>query len=137
MVTVLCVVAGLAQGVFSGSAVAAFLMALNLIPQLSGILYQRVVQPAGWALIVGVVCGTVGSMFPLSMGLPAWTAMIPGLFFGIFVGALAVAITEVLDAFPKLLARGGTAQLVVVFIIVMAIGKSLFSLIYWFFPLLH
>lgn len=137
MAKVLCAIAGLSQGVFSGTAAAAFIMALNLIPQFAGILYEKAVQPAGWALFAGIVLGAVGSLFPFSLGLPPWTALVPGLFFGIFVGALAVAITEVLDAFPKLLARGGASFSIVVFIVVMAVAKGMFSLIYWFVPLLH
>lgn len=148
-------VVGLAGGLGVSGGVFTSLIAVGLIPRFAGkthtakhiFLYEEM-----------VVCGTIlggliSVFFPfldvvgLAERIPLLETVYPylrtlvlvifGLFAGIFVGCLALAIAEMLDSIPIFSRRMKFRHGVGVVILCMAIGKTVGSLIYFwkeFFP---
>lgn len=142
-------VIGLASGFGVSSGVFTTLIAVGLIPRFAGkthtakhiFLYEEM-----------VVCGTlfgglvsvfypflqvhkwVDSVAPLRILYPYISLVfliIYGLFAGIFVGCLALAIAEILDSIPIFTRRMNFRHGIGVVILGMALGKTLGSLIYF------
>lgn len=124
-------------GVASGGAVAAgtfaFLVMLGVIPRMIGksktapdiLLYEN-------AIILGGIIGNIYSVF-LDLNLPLGHPLLVlyGISAGIFVGCNAMALAEVLKAFPILFRRMKLKEGLAVSIFSMAIGKTLGSI--WYF----
>ena len=82
---------------------------------------------------------TLNGMFYKGLFSGAWYSIIGtsilliyGLFAGIFVGCLAIAIAEMLDSIPIFARRLGFRKGVGIAILCMALGKTLGSLLYFF-----
>lgn len=123
----LCAGAALSAGTF------AFLLMLNIVPRMVGktrtgkdiMLYENMI-------ILGGVFGSVVTVFPgwqLSLG--HIFLAIYGLGAGFFVGCLAVALAEILKAFPILFRRAKLKVGLWVVIVFMGLGKSAGSLYYF------
>ena len=69
-----------------------------------------------------------GNWYPI---LGAFILLVFGLFSGIFVGCLALAIAEMLDTIPIFARRSGFRHGIGIAILCMAIGKTVGSLIYF------
>ena len=142
-------VVGLSGGLGVSGGVFTTLIAVGLIPRFAGkthtakhiFLYEEM-----------VVCGTifgglVSVFFPFltvakwAGRMPAWQEIYPyigtlflvvyGLFAGIFVGCLALAIAEMLDSIPIFARRMKFRHGIGIVILCMAIGKTLGSLLYF------
>jgi hypothetical protein len=98
---VLCAIAGFHRR-FLRDGGSCFYYGAEPDPKFAGVLYERRFSQRAWALFAGIVLGAVGVAFPFSWAAP-WTALVPASFRHIRRCA-GGAITEVLDAFPKLLA---------------------------------
>ena len=137
---VFLVFAGLCAGIGVSAGTFAFLLVIHVVP--------RIIQKAGLrhktiavenSIIRGVLFGTAFSLFSWTN---TWLLMIPGqilivlfgLAAGIFVGATAVALAEILDTFPIFFRRLRLLDdAAIVLICVMALGKSLGALFYFCF----
>ena len=71
---------------------------------------------------------SVGRWYPV---LGTFVLVVFGLFAGIFVGCLALAIAEMLDSIPIFARRSGFRQGIGIAILCMAVGKTVGSLIYF------
>lgn len=150
MKQVLLGVVGLAGGFSVSGGVFTSLIAVGLIPRFAGkthtakhiFLYEEMV-------VCGTILGGLISVFfpfldvvgfvgqiPLLEGVYPYAGililMIYGLFAGIFVGCLALAIAEMLDSIPIFARRIKFRHGVGIVILCMAIGKTVGSLIYFY-----
>ncbi|PSL43305.1 stage V sporulation protein AB [Salsuginibacillus halophilus] len=127
------VLLGLGGGLAVGSGLVAFISALGIIPRLVQIAkcYSRLVH-LEWAVISGVLFGSIMTLTDAHLALPEVVAVIPGFFAGMFVGMLAAALTEVLNVMPVLAKRLGVDQGIFAFLFAIALGKVLGSLFFWF-----
>lgn len=134
--TWIAVVLGLGEGLFVGTALVAFLTVLGLVPRLCHLTATgRYLRWYEWALVVGPLLGTVlaGWQGPM-LRWPGWAATPVGLLMGTFVGMLTGALAEVLDVIPILGRRVGIQAKVGYLVLMVVVGKTLGSLLYWIVP---
>ncbi len=146
----LLILAGTSYGVLSSAGVFTVLIAVGLIPRFAGkthtgkfvFLYEEMV-------VFGAIIGCFLSVFPeysqagdflrrvmpeagdLWNVLGAAVMIVFGLFCGMFVGSLALAIAEMLDSIPIFSRRVSLRHGIGLVILSMAIGKALGSIFYF------
>ena len=145
------IVLGASFGLLAAAGVFTVLVAVGLVPRFAGrthtgnkvILYEEMV-------IWGTVIGGLVSLFPenscfgemlLEAGVPAEVIRILGsvflilfgIFAGMFIGCLALAIAEMLDSIPIFTRRIGFRHGLGVAICAMAAGKFCGSVFYFFY----
>jgi len=142
-------IVGLAAGTGVSGGVFTTLIAVGLIPRFAGkthtakhiFLYEEMV-------VCGTIFGGLVSVFFPLLDIAGWAGQIPllqriypymglffliifGLFAGIFVGCLALAIAEMLDSIPIFARRMKFRHGIGIVILCMAFGKTLGSLLYF------
>lgn len=128
------VLCGAAAGAAAASGVTAFLTILKIIPRMIGkshtaahvLLYENII-------ILGIIAGNVLTVF-LQMRLPLGHIflVIYGVCVGLFVGCIAVALAEILKAFPILFHRLKIRTGMWILMLSMALGKAVGSLYFFF-----
>lgn len=140
-------VLGISFGMMTAGGVFTVLLAVGLIPRFAGKTHTgRKVTLYETMVMLGTLAGDVLSVFEpgigkaiLSMGIsaPAWglfgriLLLGYGLFAGIFVGSLAMAIAEMLDSIPIFARRIGFRHGLGIAVLAMALGKAAGSLLYF------
>ena len=145
------VVVGLGAGILVSAGVFTVLLSVGLVPRFAHtgekiFLYEEMV-------VFGTLVGCLASVFPgavifgrewLQKRLEAGAAFeclvltaeaLTGLFAGIFVGCLALAIAEMLDSIPILTRRIGFRHGLGLMVISIAMGKAVGSLLYFWHPI--
>ena len=143
---------GSSFGALSSSGVFTVLVAIGLVPRFAGkthtaryvLLYEEMV-------VLGTIAGCLISIFPeyfqvgryLRVNLPQWSStwdvlgntvmMLSGVFCGMFVGCLALAIAEMLDSIPIFTRRIGFRHGIGIAILFVALGKLCGSLAYFIY----
>ena len=143
-------VVGASYGLLAAAGVFTVLVAVGLVPRFAGkthtarkvVLYEEMV-------IFGTIAGSVLSIFPeycqfgawWQQHIPAWQAVwqgagtlaqaIFGLFAGMFIGCLALAIAEMLDSIPIFARRISFRHGIGLAVLAMAAGKLCGSLLYF------
>ena len=146
-------VVGTSFGVFAAGGVFTVLISVGLIPRFAGKLHvSRKVFLFEEAVVCGVIAGTFFSVFDrygrigefvrdsrllgsatdvVWEGIGTAVIMIFGLFAGIFVGCLALAIAEMLDTIPIFARRIGFRHGLGIVVLSIALGKVAGSLLYF------
>ena len=131
---------GFASGAVVSGAVFAFITAVGMVPrfaQKTGTRsYCRVYETA---ITFGGVLGTVVGFVPFKLPQGgAFITALAGVFtaafalcVGIFFGALAMSLAEVLDVMPILSRRGRTQRGIFFFVLAIALGKMIGALLYF------
>lgn len=143
-------VIGASYGMLAAAGVFTVLVAVGLVPRFAGkthtatkvLLYEEMV-------IFGTICGALVSVFPeYSQFGASWQQLFPGyqtlwdgvgtilqavfgLFCGMFIGCLALAIAEMLDSIPIFTRRISFRHGIGLAILSMAVGKICGSLLYF------
>jgi stage V sporulation protein AB len=129
---VLIAFVGLANGLAVGSGLVAFLVVLDVIPrmaQISGSLTRGPLLEG--AVVAGALFWTCVDLFDIHLRLPYLLLAVPGMFFGAFIGAVAAALTEVLNVFPIIARRLRMESYIPRLLAAMVLGKILGSLFEW------
>ena len=137
-------ICGLSFGLLASAGVFTVLVAVGLVPRFAGkthtgkkvLLYEEMV-------VLGTIFGGIISVFapflPFWKWIPEWAGNIfitvYGLFGGMFVLCLALAIAEMLDSIPIFTRRIGFRHGIGIVILGIAIGKLCGSLIYFYIGL--
>ncbi|RJS62469.1 stage V sporulation protein AB [Bacillus sp. PK3_68] len=125
---------GFAGGLAVGAGYVGFITVLGIIPRLMQITKTwKKIRSYEWAIILGVMAGTLVSFVPVALGLPALLLVPVGLLSGIFIGLLAAALTEVLNVFPILAKRIGVHEYIIALMMALALGKVAGSLFHWLY----
>ncbi|MFL0362476.1 stage V sporulation protein AB [Pseudobacillus sp. 179-B 2D1 NHS] len=125
---------GFAGGLAVGAGYVGFITVLGIIPRLMQITKTwKKIRSYEWAIILGVMAGTLISFVPVALGLPALLLVPVGLLSGIFIGLLAAALTEVLNVFPILAKRIGVHEYIIALMMALALGKVAGSLFHWLY----
>ncbi len=125
-------------GALASAGVFTVLSSISLVPRFVGKtrtageikLYENMI-------ILGTVWGGVTSLTenPFRIGLPGWLGLlvlvIIGIFSGMFVGCIALAVAEMLDSFPIFFRRIQMKQGISLIVFVIALGKLCGSLLYF------
>lgn len=135
-------VIGLCFGMLAASGVLTVLMAVGLMPRYAGRVHEaKHITLFENMIILGTMSGTFVSLFGIyvdNSGLGLLGALIQilyGVFAGIFVGTLALAIAEMLDAFPIFFRRGHIRTGLSWIVLAIALGKMAGGFIYFYFRL--
>lgn len=124
---------GLAGGVAVAGGFLALITLLGVIPRLAGetksmkkaILYENF-------LILGALLGNLVSLYSIPMRIGGITLAIFGLFSGIFVGCLAVALAEIINTFPIFARRLSLRKGAPYIVLALALGKGAGSFFQYF-----
>jgi len=123
---------GLASGMVVASAVFAFITAIGIVPRLAQKtrtpMYCRVYESA---ISLGGILGSFASFSQIRLPGGEIIAVIFSLAVGIFYGVLAMSLAEVLDVIPILTRRGRFKKGLFFFVLAIALGKLIGSLMYF------
>ncbi|WP_203362001.1 stage V sporulation protein AB [Bacillus sp. REN10] len=130
----LLAILGLAGGLSVGVGYVAFITVLGIIPRMMQLTKTfRKIREYEWAVILGVLAGTVGSLHPIRLVVSALWTLPVGLLSGMFIGMLAAALTEVLNVFPIIAKRLGVHKHILALIMAIVLGKIAGSLFQWLY----
>ncbi|WAA10510.1 stage V sporulation protein AB [Fervidibacillus albus] len=124
----------LSAGVAVGGGFVAFITVLGIVPRLMQltktesriVLYEM-------AIVFGVIFGSYLSLMEPRYSIHPYFFLIIGLFYGLFVGNVAAALTEVLNVFPILAKRIHLEKKLMYLIAAVVFGKICGSLFHWLY----
>ena len=135
-------VVGLSFGALAASGVLTVLMAVGLMPRYAGRVHEaKHITLFENMIIWGTMSGTFVSLFGVfvddsGLGLLGnIIEIVYGVFAGVFVGTLALAIAEMLDAFPIFFRRAKIKGGLVWIILAISLGKMVGSYAYFYFKI--
>ena len=120
------------SGLLVSAGVFAFIAAIGIVPRMAWRTKTRAyVRFYEDMIVLGGIFGTT-AMF-VEYRLPSWDWLVLSVFFfeGLFVGVLAMALTEVLNVMPILMRRTRLTKGLQWLILAFALGKVIGSLIYF------
>ena len=123
---------GICSGAVISGAVFAFIAIIGIVPRLAQktstqdkiMLYEE-------AIIAGGIFGTLTLLMEFSINMGRPTMVFAGVCIGVFYGALAVSLAEILDVIPIMLRRFNIKRGLAVIMICLALGKLIGSLLYF------
>lgn len=131
----LLIIIGFGGGVVIAGGVFAFIAIIGIVPRLA---QKTATQKYIWvyedAIMFGGMFGTLVMIIDFELPLGNIGGIIYGFFSGIFVGCLAVSLAEVLDVIPILTRRFNIKVGMAYFIVTLAMGKLIGSLLYFIIP---
>ncbi len=121
---------GLSFGVGTSAGLFSFIIGLGVVSDFADrthtaeqiLLYED-------SVALGGIVGGIYSIYQIPLPSFRWILALFGLFGGVFVGCWAMAIAEVLNVFPIFMRRTKTVRYIAVFILSLAIGKGVGSLL--------
>jgi len=124
--------AGLSAGFAVAGGIFALIIALGVVARFAGrthtakyiFLYED-------AVALGGIFGNLLSVYAFPLRTGVWGAGIFGTFAGIFVGAWAMALTEILDIIPIFTRRISLRRGMELIVTSMAVGRTLGALLYF------
>jgi len=126
---------GFSTGMLAAGAVFAFITVLGVVPRLAEktktIGHIKVYESA---IVVGGIFGTLAGIFSFRLPIGTPAVVILSLASGVFLGCLAMALAEVLNVIPILMRRGRIEKGIFFFVMAIAIGKLVGSLLYFLIP---
>ena len=129
------IVTGFSSGVVISGGVFAFIAIIGIVPRMAYKTHTRdYVKLYETAIILGGILGSTDLYMKYFIPLGDIGAVFTGTAVGIFVGALAMSLAEVLDVIPVLMKRGRFTKGLSLFILVTALGKLTGALIYFILP---
>lgn len=125
---------GFAGGVSVAAGTFALITALGIIPRLASRMgVAEHVYKLESAIVLGGTIGSLLSVYHFPMRIGDVCIIIFGLFAGIFVGCLSMALAEVIRVFPILCQRINLNYGIYLLIFMMAAGKALGTLYQMYF----
>ncbi|MFP3155894.1 stage V sporulation protein AB [Lachnospiraceae bacterium ZAX-1] len=123
---------GITSGLAISAGVFAFLITMGVVPRMVGksntasqvFAYEN-------SIFFGGIFGNIMSIFPVSLPIGISLIVLFGLSAGIFTGCLAVALAEILNAFPIMFRRLKIKMGLKWILYFMAFGKTLGSLYFY------
>lgn len=123
---------GLASGVAVSAGVFAFAVTLGVVPRFAGKTHtSQYVLSYETAIFLGGSFGNAVSLFPVELSLGGMLLGIFGLSAGVYTGCLAVALAEILDAFPIMFRRTKMKMGQSWVLYAMAFGKVAGAFYFW------
>ena len=130
----LLAVLGLSAGFAVAGGIFALIIALGVVARFAGRTHTaRYIFLYEDAVALGGIFGNLMSVYGFSLPIGQVGAGIFGLFSGIFVGAWAMALAEIVDVFPIFSRRLGLKRSFGLMIAVLALGRSIGSLLHFYY----
>lgn len=132
--SIILAIIGFAGGITVAGGVFAFISILGIIPRMSDRLgLASHIYQMETIIALGGIAGCIVSIFQTHLGIGTIGLVIIGLFAGVFVGALAMALAETLKVIPVLCQRTNLRLGLPVLIAALGVGKALGSLYQLYF----
>lgn len=132
MVAIFLIFLGLAAGGLVAAGTFAFIAAIGIVPRMAKRTgTQRFIRFYEDAIVLGGIWGTSAMFIDYQMPAKPLFLGVYGVCAGVFVGVLAMALTEVLNVIPILLRRTGLTKGLPWLILAFALGKICGSLAYF------
>lgn len=131
---VLCII-GFGTGIVISGAVFAFIAIIGIVPRIAQ--KTKTTSYIKWyedMIIVGGIFGATTIMIDYYIPAPTIFIIFFSCCMGIFYGCLAVALAETLDVIPILTRRIKIGEGIAIFILALALGKLIGSLLYFRIP---
>lgn len=126
---------GFSSGVIIAGGVFAFIAIIGIVPRLAQkTKTEKYIKVYEDFILLGGLFGVITMLFPIRIMFGVVGLAIIGLAIGVFVGCLAVSIAEVLDVVPILTRRLSIQNGLKYFMLSLAIGKLVGSLVYYLIP---
>ncbi|WZL74539.1 stage V sporulation protein AB [Clostridiaceae bacterium 35-E11] len=123
---------GLSEGVVVGTALAAFLTILDIIPRLAQLTNtEHKIKIYEVMIALSVTLISLLHFLEVNIVLGKITVAMIGLLMGMFIGLLASALTEVTNVIPVIVNRFKLHDHVKYLFIALASGKIIGSLVFW------
>lgn len=133
---IILVVIGISGGGSVGVGAAAFFSKIGVVPRLATrtctVKYIKLFEVM---IMLGIIGGNILSIYKYQIHTGLGGVLIYGLFSGIYVGCLIIALTEVFSAIPIMIRRIGIVTGIKWIVVVMALGKMTGSFIQYFFKI--
>ena len=123
---------GLGSGLVVSGAVFAFITIVGIVPRMAQkTRTERHVRVYETAIILGGIFGTLTGVVNFILPIGSVSVMVLSLANGVFFGALAMSLAEVLNVIPILARRGRLQQGMFYFVLAIALGKLVGALLYF------
>jgi len=132
---ILAAAIGIGTGLVVSGAVFAFITIVGVVPRLAQkTKTERHIRIYESAIILGGIFGTLTGVAQFTLPIGAVGVIVLSLANGIFFGALAMSLAEVLNVIPILTRRGRLQHGMFFFVLAIALGKFIGALIYFLIP---
>lgn len=124
----LAIIIGLSGGAVVGSGVFGFITMIDVFPRLADRTNTaEYIKWYEWCIIAGGIVGNIITVFNTKIYGGMVSITLFGMFSGLFVGCLAMAIAEVLNVIPIFIQRSKLTQGLALVVLALALGKGLGS----------
>lgn len=131
----ICILIGIGSGIVMAGAVFAFIAVIGIVPRFAQkTKTEKYIKLYEEAIIFGGIFGAFSMCIDYYVPIGKIGAAIYGTGVGIFYGALAVSLAEILNVIPVISRRTGIKRGMNYFVLALALGKLLGSLLYYFVP---
>ena len=131
----LSVAIGIGSGLVVSGAVFAFITIVGVVPRLAQkTKTERHIRIYESAIILGGIFGTFTGVAQFTLPIGHAAVAVLALANGVFFGALAMSLAEVLNVIPILTRRGRIQHGMFYFVMAIALGKFIGALIYFLVP---
>jgi len=126
---------GLCTGLVVSGAVFAFITIVGVVPRLAQkTKTERSTKVYESAIILGGIFGTLTGVVQFTLPIGTIGVVVLSVANGIFFGALAMSLAEVLNVIPILTRRGRLQHGMFYFVLAIALGKFVGAIIYFLVP---
>lgn len=126
---------GIGTGLVVSGAVFAFITIVGVVPRLAQkTKTERHIKVYESAIVLGGIFGTATGLGNFHLPIGSVTVVALSLANGVFFGALAMSLAEVLNVIPILTRRGRIQHGMFYFVMAIALGKLVGALIYFLVP---
>lgn len=134
MSKLLLILTSFGGGVTVGTAAAAFITVLQVVPRLVQITKtHKYIKLYYWSIILSFIIFTAVYFSEFSLNINKYITIPIGLFYGIFIGLLSSALAEVLNVIPVLSKKLKVKEKLRYIIFTLMAGKVVGSLYFWIF----
>lgn len=134
MTKILLVLISFSGGVGVGTAAAAFITILQIVPRLVQLTHTtKYIKLYYWCLILGFIIFTVTYFSDFHLNINKYITGIIGFIYGVFIGLLSSALAEVLNVIPILANKFKIKKKLNYMVFTLMVGKVMGSLYYWIF----
>ena len=129
------VLLGIGTGVVVSGAVFAFITIVGIVPRLAQkTATEHSIKKYETAIILGGIFGTLTGVWDFQVPIGRVAIVLLSLANGVFFGALAMSLAEVLNVIPILTRRGRLQHGMFYFVMAIALGKLVGALLYFTMP---
>lgn len=131
----LSIISGFGFGVIIAGAIFSFIAIIGVVPRLAQkTKTENYIKFYEEVIILSGIWASLTIFLDFKINLPDIVVGFLSLSLGVFIGCLAVSLTEVLNVIPILTRRININKGLKIFMLAIAIGKLIGSLIYFFVP---